>query len=43
MKSIPGRQKNMHKGLDVGVGEMFEKMEGGQCDWSRVEGGENSS
>lgn len=27
MKSIPGRQKYMNKGLDVGVGEMFEEWE----------------
>ena len=43
MKSIPGRQKYMNKSLDVGIGEMFEEMEGGQCDRSRVRGGENSS
>ena len=39
MKSIPDRQKNM----DAGVCGMFEGMEGGQCDWSGVKGGENSS
>ena len=39
MKSIPDRQKNMN----TGVCGMFEEMEGSQCDWSRVKGGENSS